>query len=112
MYAGEVMEERAAADLFGAPQHPYTAVLLAARPESRVGERLATIPGAVPSLSQRPRGCLFAPRCASATPRCVADRPDARPWMGGPLRCHYPLGEPTRDVRIAADRQAQRAGVA
>ena len=68
MYCGQVMEERPAADLFASPQHPYTAALLAARPESRIGERLATIPGSVPSLLDRPKGCLFSPRCAYATP--------------------------------------------
>ena len=102
------MEERAAADLFDAPQHPYTAALLAARPESRVGERLATIPGTVPSLYERPRGCLFSPRCPYATPRAIDGRPDLRPWKDGAVRCHYPLGDPTREARIAADRQADR----
>jgi dipeptide transport system ATP-binding protein len=111
MYSGQVMEERATADLFGAPQHPYTAALLAARPESRVGGRLATIPGTVPSLYERPQGCLFSPRCAYATPRAIGTRPDLRPWMGGLVRCHYPLGDATREVRIAADRQVTKESV-
>jgi dipeptide transport system ATP-binding protein len=105
MYSGQVMEERAAADLFTAPQHPYTAALLAARPESRVGERLATIPGTVPSLANRPHGCLFSPRCAYATPRATEARPELRPWKDGTVRCHYPLGDASRDARIAADGQ-------
>jgi dipeptide transport system ATP-binding protein len=105
MYSGQVMEERAAADLFNAPQHPYTAALLAARPESRIGERLATIPGTVPNLLERPNGCLFSPRCAYATPLTAGVRPELRAWKGGTVRCHYPLGDPTRDAHIAADRQ-------
>jgi dipeptide transport system ATP-binding protein len=109
MYSGQVMEENAAAALFADPQHPYTAALLAARPESRVGERLATIPGAVPSLSERPPGCLFSPRCRYATPFTVADRPDLVALNGGFVRCHYPLGDPMRDARIAADRQKAHA---
>jgi len=110
MYAGQVMEERATADLFKAPQHPYTAALLAARPESRVGERLATIPGTVPSLLERPRGCLFGPRCPYATPRTANERPPLQPWMNGMVRCHYPLGDPAREARIEADRAtAERA---
>ena len=112
MYSGQVMEERAAAGLFGAPQHPYTAALLAARPESSSGSRLATIPGTVPSLHERPRGCLFSPRCAYATPRAIAERPELRPWMGGAVRCHYPLGDATREARIAADRQAGKDSAA
>jgi len=111
MYSGQVMEQRATADLFNNPQHPYTAALLAARPESRVGERLATIPGTVPSLFDRPHGCLFSPRCRYATPHAVATRPELRSWEGGAVRCHYPLGDPTRDARIAADRQTDEANV-
>jgi dipeptide transport system ATP-binding protein len=104
MYAGQVMEERPAAALFANPQHPYTAALLAARPESRIGDRLATIPGTVPSLTARPRGCLFAPRCSFATPRSLDERPELAAWMDGKVRCHYPIGDATRDARIAADR--------
>ena len=100
------MEERPARELFVSPQHPYTAALLAARPESRIGERLATIPGSVPSLLERPQGCLFSPRCAYATPLTDTVRPELRALANGAVRCHYPLGDPTRDARIAADRQA------
>ena len=106
MYCGQVMEERPARELFVSPQHPYTAALLAARPESRIGERLATIPGSVPSLLERPQGCLFSPRCAYATPLTDTVRPELRALANGAVRCHYPLGDPTRDARIAADRQA------
>src|SRR6266851_2351028 len=68
MYAGQVMEERSTESLFASPQHPYTAALLAARPQASDGGRLATIPGVVPGQYDRPRGCLFSPRCAYATP--------------------------------------------
>ena len=69
MYAGQIVEERGTQSLFASPQHPYTAALLAARPEATEGGRLATIPGVVPGLYDRPRGCLFSPRCAYATTR-------------------------------------------
>jgi dipeptide transport system ATP-binding protein len=105
MYAGQIMEERDAASLFDAPQHPYTAALLAALPERSVGDhRLATIPGVVPGLFDRPRGCLFSPRCRYATEHSREIRPELRPWKGGHIRCHYPLGDPDRDREIAADR--------
>ena len=104
MYAGQIMEQRPTASLFASPQHPYTAALLAARPEASDGGRLATIPGVVPGLHDRPPGCLFSPRCAHATPLTDDVRPDLGPWMDGLIRCHYPLGDPTRDERIAADR--------
>ena len=66
MYAGQIMEQRPTQSLFASPQHPYTAALLAARPEASDGGRLATIPGVVPGLHDRPRGCLFSPRCVAA----------------------------------------------
>ncbi|MFL5114941.1 MAG: ABC transporter ATP-binding protein [Microvirga sp.] len=104
MYAGQIMEERDAASLFEAPQHPYTAALLAALPERSVGDhRLATIPGVVPGLFDRPQGCLFSPRCAYATEHSRRVRPELRAWMGGQIRCHYPLDDPERERAIAAD---------
>ena len=106
MYAGEIVEERSAADLFAAPQHPYTAALLAARPEYSEGGPLATIPGVVPGPADLPAGCLFGPRCAFATLRSRKDRPALRGWLGGRVRCHYPLGDATRDARIKADQPA------
>ncbi len=89
--------------LFESPQHPYTAALLAALPERSDGGRLATIPGVVPGLYDRPRGCLFCPRCAYATEHSRDVRPDLRPWAGGQIRCHYPLGDPHRKREIEAD---------
>jgi dipeptide transport system ATP-binding protein len=105
MYAGQIMEERSTTSLFASPQHPYTAALLAARPEASDGGRLATIPGVVPGQYDRPPGCLFGPRCAYATPLTDEVRPDLRPWQGGLIRCHYPLGDAARDARIAADKR-------
>ncbi|CCD87486.1 Dipeptide transport ATP-binding protein dppD (ABC transporter) [Bradyrhizobium sp. ORS 285] len=104
MYAGQIMEQRPTESLLAAPQHPYTAALLAARPEVSDGGRLATIPGVVPGVYDRPRGCLFSPRCAYATPVSDDIRPELRPWRDGLIRCHYPLGDPTREQRLAADR--------
>ena len=106
MYAGQVVEERAVDALFAAPQHPYTEALLAALPErSPADGRLATIPGVVPGLHDRPAGCLFAPRCAYATEHSRAVRPELREWQGGMVRCHYALGDPARVEKIANDRR-------
>ena len=94
MYAGQIVEEQDAQSLFAAPQHPYTEALMAALPERSEGQtRLATIPGMVPGLYDRPSGCLFAPRCAYANELCRAERPALRAWRGGTVRCHYPLGD-------------------
>jgi dipeptide transport system ATP-binding protein len=109
MYAGQVLEERDADALFSVPQHPYTAALLAAMPERSTGQsRLATIPGVVPGLYDRPAGCLFAPRCSYATERSCRERPELRPWRGGLVRCHYPLGDPQREAAIAHDGPVKR----
>ena len=103
MYAGQVMEERGTDALFAAPQHPYAAALLAAMPERHAGgDRLATIPGVVPGLADRPPGCLFAPRCAYATAAC-GERPALRRWQDGEVRCRYPLSDPGRAANIARD---------
>ena len=89
MYAGQVMEQRGAQQLFAQPRHPYTQALLAALPErSDTAARLATIAGMVPGLYDRPSGCLFAPRCSRAADACRAARP---PLQQGSVRCHFPL---------------------
>ena len=92
MYAGQIMEERPAQALFTTPQHPYTEALMAAMPERSDGStRLATIPGMVPGLYDRPRGCLFGPRCSYTQDRCRNQRPALDASDGGHVRCHFPL---------------------
>jgi dipeptide transport system ATP-binding protein len=86
-YAGQKVEERPVAGLFADPSHPYTAALLSALPERATGRRLPSIPGVVPGQFDRPKGCLFAPRCSFATALCHAVPP---PRIEGSL-CHYPL---------------------
>ncbi|HJS33350.1 MAG TPA: ABC transporter ATP-binding protein [Alphaproteobacteria bacterium] len=93
MYAGQVVEQRPAAELFRRPRHPYTAALLEALPERSVGRRrLAAIPGVVPGLDDRPDGCLFHPRCARAVEACRGDRPPLVRDAAGSTRCISPLG--------------------
>jgi len=76
MYAGELVETGAVADVLGAPQHPYTQGLLASIPAARDGgERLPSIPGTVPALFAQPKGCVFAPRCIHVQPECRASHP-------------------------------------
>jgi dipeptide transport system ATP-binding protein len=91
MYAGQTMEGRPADALLTAPAHPYTAALLAALPErADARRRLATIPGVVPGIADRPAGCLFAPRCRFAFERC-RERPALTKLPDGAVRCHAPL---------------------
>ncbi|MGI9133557.1 MAG: ABC transporter ATP-binding protein [Rhodoferax sp.] len=91
MYAGQIMEQGSAATLFQAPRHPYTEALLAAMPERSDGAtRLATIPGVVPGLYDRPDGCLFAPRCTLADSNRCLQRPALQVWQDALVRCHHP----------------------
>jgi dipeptide transport system ATP-binding protein len=90
MYAGQAMETRPAAALLNAPAHPYTEALLAALPEhADARRRLATIPGVVPGVADRPDGCLFAPRCRFVFDRCV-QRPPVTARGDGTVRCYAP----------------------
>jgi oligopeptide/dipeptide ABC transporter ATP-binding protein len=64
MYAGQVFEEGSVTDVFQNPQNPYTEGLLQSIPKLGVRtERLAVIPGIVPSPTAWPRGCRFHERC-------------------------------------------------
>jgi peptide/nickel transport system ATP-binding protein/oligopeptide transport system ATP-binding protein len=79
MYAGQIVESAAVADIFADPQHPYTIGLLGSIPRLDVErERLATIEGTVPSADRQPKGCRFAPRCPFADGRCRDASPPLR----------------------------------
>ena len=74
MYAGQVVEHAATADLFTRPRHPYTAALLAATPGIRgPADGKALMAGQVPQAGQFPSGCRFHPRCAYAEENCRSE---------------------------------------
>ena len=80
MYAGRKVEEAPVDELFARPRHPYTEGLLKSIPrldhaEAADRQRLAEIPGMVPSLKEEMVGCVFAPRCGYATERCRREYP-------------------------------------
>src|SRR5207244_3562843 len=84
MYAGKKVEEATVEALFENPRHPYTRGLMAsmpavisfgARENIKQDVRLNEIPGMVPSLTNLPPGCAFAPRCPLAIDRCRAKYP-------------------------------------
>jgi peptide/nickel transport system ATP-binding protein len=77
MYAGNLVELGAKADIFHAPAHPYTQGLLRAIPTLATdrSQPLATIEGTVPSIAQLPSGCPFEPRCPYRVAECAAKLP-------------------------------------
>jgi len=80
MYAGKKVEEATVEALFENPRHPYTRGLMASMPAvislgAKEDVRLNEIPGMVPSLTNLPPGCAFAPRCQFAIDRCRTEYP-------------------------------------
>ncbi len=77
MYAGEVVEEGPVAEIFNNPRHPYTQGLMQAIPRlGQRNERLAVIPGMVPSATNWPVGCRFHTRCPYEFDVCVREHPE------------------------------------
>ncbi|MEO1105497.1 MAG: ABC transporter ATP-binding protein, partial [Pseudomonadota bacterium] len=99
MYAGRIVERAKAEPLFAAPRHPYTEGLLASIPKMEgAREPLRAIAGTPPSLSERPEGCAFAPRCPIAAEICRSERPPLKPAGQGEAACHF-AGEAAWDQR-------------
>jgi len=97
MYAGEIVEEGTAEDIFAHPQHPYTQGLMDCIPvpgRTIPGGKLGTIPGVVPSLIGEIIGCAFRDRCAQAQASCEHTIPVHRSPGGQQWRCVQNAGVP------------------
>lgn len=72
MYAGQIIEQAKASELFKSPRHPYTRALLETVPTIRddADRKLFSIPGIVPENYDHIKGCRFADRCAYRRPEC------------------------------------------
>jgi peptide/nickel transport system ATP-binding protein len=118
MYAGRVVERAPTAELFAAPQHPYTWGLLRSIPrlDSPRDEELVPIDGRPPSLITRPSGCAFHPRCAFVREAHKRVDPSLEPVEGRPeheVACL--LAAPTRNElwnHLAAGEAPDRARAA
>ncbi|HZE05027.1 MAG TPA: oligopeptide/dipeptide ABC transporter ATP-binding protein, partial [Solirubrobacteraceae bacterium] len=124
LYAGELVEEGPAGEVFAEPRHPYTVGLLRSIPrrdgsaaEGAPAARapLATIPGSLPAPGAVIEGCIFADRCGLAGDRCRTEAPPPYPVSDGRVsRCHYhdraqtvPLGT---TAELASAAAAAKAG--
>ena len=104
MYAGYVVENGQVDDLFATPQHPYTLGLMGSVPRPDLviagqvssSDRLAEIPGLVPTLSEPADACVFAPRCERTDEVCLAQMPTlVETAPGQQAACVHP-GSPDR----------------
>ncbi|MGH8882752.1 MAG: ABC transporter ATP-binding protein, partial [Stackebrandtia sp.] len=89
MYAGQIVEDATASDVYLRPRHPYTNGLLHSFPPLHgPRQELGGIPGSPPDLMALPTGCAFAPRCEAAFDRCHRDRPELTPTAFADLEPH------------------------
>ena len=118
LYAGRLVEEGPARDIFTDPRHPYTMGLLRCVPRfgmNKTDAALQTIPGTLPALGEPLQGCVYSARCPMAKPVCTRREPDLYAWPGEaghrgwlrPRPCR-PTRPPTR--RTMRTRSAMRPG--
>jgi peptide/nickel transport system ATP-binding protein len=116
LYAGELIEEGPAGEVFAQPRHPYTVGLVRCIPrrgQRKDHGRLDTIPGFLPPPGEEPAGCIFAPRCPIAEDRCRSASPPAfDTGPGRTARCYLhdqtpdlPRNTP-EDLKIISERDA------
>lgn len=108
LYLGRVMELGATADLYAAPQHPYTQALLSAvpirDPVRERAKRAIPLVGELPSPLAPPSGCVFGTRCPRAQAFCAQAVPPLAPVGATFAACHFP--GPLTQAEIARRRAA------
>jgi peptide/nickel transport system ATP-binding protein len=89
MYLGRLVEVGPTRDLFRAPRHPYTRMLLDAVPDlDMTGRARKPVEGEIPNPIDPPKGCAFHPRCPFANARCRTERPQLLPAGTAVVACH------------------------
>jgi peptide/nickel transport system ATP-binding protein len=93
MYLGRVVEIGDKREVFGAPQHPYTRMLLDAIPDLRMtGKARTPVAGEVPNPLNPPSGCAFNPRCPQKFGPCDQSRPQLVSFKGRQVACYAATG--------------------
>lgn len=104
MYAGRVAEIGPVHEVIHRPAHPYTAGLMSCIPDMEMErERLHQIDGAMPRLSEIPRGCAFHPRCEKVMLRCHDQRPELMPAGATRAACWLHAEAPIAQVPATAE---------
>jgi peptide/nickel transport system ATP-binding protein len=97
MYLGKVMEFGKVTDVFAPPYHPYTEALMSAVPiaDPDVKRERIILEGAIPSPTERPKGCPFSTRCQRKIGAICDDQvpPEQRTEDGHRIACHIPMDE-------------------
>jgi oligopeptide transport system ATP-binding protein len=105
MYAGKIVEQGFAKELFGNPQHPYTQGLLKSVPAigDRVKDALIPIGGLPPDLLAPPTGCRFRPRCPRRQAKCEEMPPLVETEKDQWAACWFPGPKPAVSAPAAAE---------
>jgi peptide/nickel transport system ATP-binding protein len=119
LYAGRVVEEGPADQVFRDPRHPYTVGLLRCIPRGGVRKdktALDTIPGFLPRMGAEIQGCVFAPRCGLVQEICRQEEPRLYPIGDGRTsRCHFHeqahLVPRTSPAQLVAQRQGNGTAI-
>ncbi|MAG96826.1 MAG: ABC transporter ATP-binding protein [Alphaproteobacteria bacterium] len=95
MYAGKIVEQGSAADIYREPRHPYTVGLLGSVPrlDQPRRKKLDSIDGQPPDLARLDDGCAFRPRCRHAVERCNGSVPNLESVGNGHLAACWRLNE-------------------
>jgi peptide/nickel transport system ATP-binding protein len=114
LYAGKLVEEGPAGQVFEDPRHPYTVGLLRCIPRRGVRKdaaRLDTIPGSLPALGAELPACVFVDRCGLAKPVCAEKAPPPYEVSAERRsRCHF--WEIAHEVPYTAAAREMTAGAA
>jgi oligopeptide/dipeptide ABC transporter ATP-binding protein len=104
MYAGKIVEEGTAEQIYHNPKHPYTIGLLASVPrmDRHRGKRLVPIEGQPPDLTKLDNGCAYRPRCRWAFDKCAQEIPPLEHVGDGQMSACFRKHELGDDVKVAS----------